>query len=492
MNSYDVYKDIAERTGGDIYIGVVGPVRTGKSTFIKNFMEKLVIPNIENEHVKTRTRDELPQSAEGTAIMTTEPKFVPNEAVRISPADGIELNVRLIDCVGYIVDGAKGHTENNSPRMVSTPWSENKMPFAMAAELGTHKVIADHATIGIVITADGTVTDIPRENYINSEARVIKELKDTGKPFVIILNCNDPNDKNTQEIKAQMENKYKMPVLAVNCKNMTQDDISGILSEALYAFPLGEVDIAIPKWLEAMDNSYHIKSSIIDSAKAMAENINGIKDIPSAASILGDNENVKKIYSENIDLGEGKAYIELFLNDNLFYDVLTETTGTEINSEFELISTIKLLTQAKKEYDKIKNALDEVNKKGYGIVTPSVEDMVLEAPEVLKQGSRYGIKIKAEAPGIHLIKTNIKTAVAPIVGSEEQSKELVDYLGSQYSQDPGSIWEYSIFGRTLRELITDDLNTKLMRLSEDTQFKFKESLQKIINEGSGGIICILL
>ncbi len=492
MNSYDVYKDIAERTGGDIYIGVVGPVRTGKSTFIKNFMEKLVIPNIENEYVKTRTRDELPQSAEGTSIMTTEPKFVPNEAVTISPAEGISLNVRLIDCVGYIVDGAKGHTENNSPRMVSTPWSESKMPFAQAAELGTHKVITDHAALGLVITTDGSITDIPRESYINSEARIIKELKDTGKPFVIILNCKDPSSEQTQEIRTQMENKYKMPVLAVNCRDMTTEDISNILSEALYAFPLGEVDIAIPKWLEAMDSSYHIKSSIIESAKAMAEGINGIKDIPAASEILNENENVKKIYSENIDLGEGKAYIELFLNDNIFYDVLTETTGTEISSEFELISTIKLLSDAKKEYDKIKNALDEVNKKGYGIVTPSVEDMALEPPEVLKQGSRYGIKIKAEAPGIHLIKTNIKTTVAPIVGSEEQSKELVDYLNAQYSVDPNSIWEYSIFGRTLKELVTDDLNTKLMRLPEDTQFKFKESLQKIINEGSGGIICILL
>ncbi len=492
MNSYDVYKDIAERTGGDIYIGVVGPVRTGKSTFIKNFMEKLVIPNIENDYVRTRARDELPQSAEGTVIMTTEPKFVPNEAVTISPAEGIELSVRLIDCVGYIVEGAGGHIVNNSPRMVSTPWAESKMAFAQAAELGTRKVIREHATIGLVMTTDGSITDIPRENYIQSEAAIIKEVSDTGKPFVIILNCADPSSERAKEIKTQMENRYKMPVLAVNCKDMTAEDINAILEEALYAFPLGEVDIAIPKWLEAMDSDYHIKESIILSVKEMADNIKGIRDVPNAADMLSSNENVKKIYSENIDLGKGKAFIEVFLNDNLFYDVLTETTGTEINSEFELISTIKLLSEAKREYDKIKNALDEVNKKGYGIVTPSVEDMVLEPPEVLKQGSRYGIKIKAEAPGIHLIKTNIKTAVAPIVGSEEQSKELVGYLESRYDTDPESIWDYSIFGRTLKELITDDLNTKLMRLSEDTQFKFKESLQKIINEGNGGIICILL
>ncbi len=492
MNSYDVYKDIAERTGGDIYIGVVGPVRTGKSTFIKKFMEELVIPNIENDYVRTRARDELPQSAEGTVIMTTEPKFVPNEAVTISPAEGLELNVRLIDCVGYIVEGAGGHTVNNSPRMVSTPWAESKMAFAQAAELGTRKVIKDHATIGLVITTDGSITDIPRENYIQSEAAIIKEVKDTGKPFVIVLNSADPSSEKTQEIKRQMENKYKMPVLAVSCKEMTGEDINGILEEALYAFPLGEVDIAIPKWLEAMDDSYHLKESLIASVKEMAEGIKGIRDVPKAAETLSANENVKKIYSESIDLGQGRAFIEVFLNDNLFYDVLTETTGTEINSEFELISTIKLLSEAKREYDKIKNALDEVNKKGYGIVTPSVEDMELEPPEVLKQGGRYGIKIKAEAPGIHLIKTNIKTSVAPIVGSEEQSNELVSYLSSRYDSDPDSIWDYSIFGRTLKELITDDLNTKLMRLSEDTQYKFKESLQKIINEGSGGIICILL
>lgn len=492
MNSFDIYKDISKRTAGDIYIGVVGPVRTGKSTFIKSFMDKLVIPNIENEYVRTRTMDELPQSAEGTAIMTTEPKFVPNEAVKISLEGSIDLNVRLIDCVGYIVDGASGHIIDNKPRMVSTPWSEQKMPFAQAAELGTQKVIKDHSTIAVVLTSDGTVTDIPRESYINSEARVVNELKNINKPFVIVLNSAMPESDETLEIARQMENKYGTNVIIADCKNMTQEDINNILEEALYQFPVGEIDINLPKWLETMAPKHWLKESIISSIKEMAQKINGIRDIADNISILENNENIKKLYSDNINLGEGRANIEVSLNDNLFYNILSETTGMEINSEYELISMMKQLSEAKREYDKIKFALDEVNKKGYGIVTPSVEEMTISEPQVLRQGSRYGIKIDADAPSIHLIKTNIKTSVAPIVGSEEQSKELVSYLSSQYKDNPENMWDYSIFGRSLKDLITDDLNAKLLRMPEDTQYKFKETLQKIINEGSGGLICIML
>lgn len=492
MNSFDIYKDIAKRTAGDIYIGVVGPVRTGKSTFIKNFMEKLVIPNIENEYVKTRTRDELPQSAEGSTIMTTEPKFVPNEAVKINLDGNINLNVRLIDCVGYIVDGASGHIIDNQPRMVSTPWSDEKMPFAQAAELGTQRVIREHSTVAMVITSDGSITNIPRESYINSEARVIKELKELNKPFVIVLNSAKKNSESTLEVAKQMENKYGCRVIICDCKNLSQEDINSILEEALYQFPLSEVDIMLPKWLEAMPSNHWLKENIIDSVKEMMEKINGIRDISKNLSILENNGNVKKLYSDEINLGEGKVGLEVSLKDHLFYGILSETTGMEIKSEYELISMMKQLAEAKKAYDKIRYALDEVNEKGYGIVTPSVEEMTISEPEVLKQGNRYGIKIDADAPGIHLIKTNIKTSVSPIVGSEEQSKELVKYLCSQYKENPEGMWSYSIFGRTLKELMTDDLNSKLMRMPEDTQFKFKETLQKIINEGNGGLICIML
>ena len=492
MNSFDIYKDIAMRTKGDIYIGVVGPVRTGKSTFIKSFMDKLVIPNIENDYVKTRTLDELPQAGEGNAIMTTEPKFVPNEAVKISLEGGIDLNVRLIDCVGYIIDGVKGHIVDDKPRMVSTPWSEQKMPFAQAAELGTQKVIKDHSTIAVVITSDGTITDIPRENYINSEGRVVNELKSLNKPFVIVLNSAQPESDKTLEIAHQMENKYGTKVIPVDCKNLSQDAVNDILEEALYQFPIGEIDITLPKWLEAMPINHWLKESIISSVGEMASKINGIRDINKNISILENNENVKKLYAENINLGEGKANIDVTLNDNLFYSILSETTGMEITSEYELISMMKNLAEAKRAYDKIKFALDEVNKKGYGIVTPSVEEMTISEPEVLKQGNRFGIKIDADAPSIHLIKTNIKTSVSPIVGSEDQSKELVGYLKNQYKENPENMWDYNIFGRSLKELITDDLNSKLMRMPEDTQYKFKETLQKIINEGNGGLICIML
>lgn len=492
MKNTDIYKEIARRTEGDIYIGVVGPVRTGKSTFIKNFMEELVIPNIKNEYVRERTQDELPQSGEGNIIMTAEPKFVPNEAVKISLDGNIDMNVRLIDCVGYIVDGAGGHIVDNKPRMVSTPWSEKKMPFAQAAEMGTRKVIKEHSTIAVVITSDGTVTDIPRENYINSEARVIKELKESDKPFAIVLNSAEPKSENTYKIALQMENKYGTKVIIKDCKNISQEDIEDILEEILYQFPVCEIDINIPKWLEVMPKNHWLKESIINSVREMGQKIRSIRDISKNISVIESNENVKKVYSENVDPGEGKVNIELSLVDELFYNILSETTGMDIKNDYELISLMKELAENKKAYDKIKNALDEVNKKGYGIVVPSVEEMAVSKPEVLKQGSRYGIKIDAEAPSIHLIKTNIKTSVAPVVGSEEQSKELVAYLKDRYKEEPNSIWEYSIFGRSLRELITDDLNSKLMRMPEDTQYKFKETLQKIINEGSGGLICIML
>lgn len=491
MDSYNIYKDIAQRCGGDIYIGVVGPVRTGKSTFIKKFMELLVLPNMENEYSKERARDELPQSADGTGIMTTEPKFVPNEAVKINIADN-DVNVRLIDCVGYIVNGATGHSSESGPRMVSTPWSENKVPFAQAAETGTQKVITDHATIGLVVTSDGSITDIPRENYIIPETRIIKELKATGKPFAVLLNSQNPEDIKTVETANDIEEKYNVPVIRINCKTMDIDDINNILERILYEFPVSVININTPKWVDTLSNEHWLKSDLIDTLKNIAGEIEGIKDIKTALEVCDDNENIKKTYIDNIDFGKGEAFIDFTLDDSLFYKILSETTGTEIDSDYRLIEIIKDLNTSKNEYDKIKYALNEVNQKGYGIVYPDTSDMTLEKPEIMKQGNRYGVKIQAEAPSIHMIKANVKTSVSPIVGSEEQSKELIDYFNSQYKNSPECIWDYNIFGKSLKELINDDLNSKMMRMPEETQDKFKSTIQKIINEGSGGIICILL
>lgn len=491
MEAFDIYKDIGTRTGGDIYIGIVGPVRTGKSTFIKKFMEMLVIPNIENQYIKERTVDELPQSADGTAIMTTEPKFVPNEAVEININD-VKLNVRLIDCVGYIVDGATGYQLENGPRMVSTPWSDEKMPFTKAAEMGTKKVIKDHSTLCLMVTNDGTITDLPRENYISAENTIAEELKGTGKPFVIILNTKDPENQKTLNMANEMSKKYSAPVLPVDCKNMTMDDINSILETVLYQFPIIQINIHTPKWIETLASNHWLKENLISTIKEFAKNISGFTSIKDALSVFAQNENIKKSYSEAIDLGTGSANIELSLNDNLFYNVLSETTGMEIDGEYELISTIKLLAQAKKEYDKMKFAIDEVKRKGYGIVSPSPEDMTIEKPTCIKQGNRYGLSISAKAPAIHMIKSNINANVATVVGTEEQSKELVNYLTTKYNNSTESVLEYEIFGRSLSDLINDDLNTKILRLNEDTQSKIQDTIEKILNTGHGGIICILL
>ncbi|WP_250278947.1 stage IV sporulation protein A [[Clostridium] colinum] len=492
MEHFNIYKDIAERTNGDIYIGVVGPVRTGKSTFIKRFMDLLVIPNIEDEHNKERTKDELPQSSAGKTIMTTEPKFIPNNAVCINLENNAKFNVRMIDCVGYVVPGASGYMDENQPRMVSTPWFNEKIPFEEAAEIGTKKVITDHSTIGIVVTTDGTITDIPREDYIIAEEKVIKELKSLSKPFVILLNTEKPYSQATEILKQDLTEKYNSPVIAVNIAQLKQDDINSILEKVLYEFPIKQLNINLPKWIETLDINHWLKQSIVQDTKKILSEINKLHNIKSTISILENNEYIKKAYIDKIELGEGLGNIEIGLNDNLFYNVLSETTNMNINNEYELISTIKLLSQAKKEYDKVKYAIEEVKTKGYGIVTPTLDEMILEKPELIKHGSRYGIKIKATAPSFHLIKADIQTEVAPIVGSEEQSKELSQYLLEQLENEKDKIWDYNIFGKSLSDLVNDGLNTKLYRIPEDTQLKLQETLQKIINENNGGLICILL
>ena len=492
MEYTNLYRDISERTKGDIYIGVVGPVRTGKSTFIKRFMDLLVIPNIENGYGRERAKDELPQSAAGKTIMTTEPKFVPNEAVEINLDDALSLKVRMIDCVGYLVPGAVGHLDGEEPRMVNTPWSEDRMPFTEAAEMGTQKVITDHSTIGIVITTDGSIADIPREDYTDAEERVIRELKAINKPFIILLNSTTPYSQESENLRQEISERHGVPVVLANCAQLKMEDINTILEKVLYEFPVKEIRINFPKWIETLNVDHWLKQEFIHSVKDLVSNIGRLREMKDCAGILEHNEHVKKAYLERIALGEGSVHIEVNVDGSLFYRILSETTGMEISGEYQLIDTIKVLAEAKKEYDKIKYALEEVRLKGYGIVTPATDEMKLERPTLVKHGSKYGVKIKASAPSLHLIRADIETEISPLVGNEEQSTDLIAYITQEMDEDPEKIWDLNMFGKSMHEMVRDGLQNKLFRMPEDAQVKFQETLQKIINEGSGGLICIIL
>ena len=492
MEKFDIYKDIAERTGGDIYIGVVGPVRTGKSTFIKRFMDLLVLPNIANTYTRERAKDELPQSASGRTIMTTEPKFVPNEAVEISLGDNTDFRVRMIDCVGYLVPEAEGHMDGETPRMVHTPWSEEPMPFLEAAEMGTKKVITDHSTIGMVVTTDGSVTDIPRENYEEAEERVIAELKEIGKPFIILLNTATPYSDGTQALRGELAEKYEVPVMAVNAAQLKAEDIRKILEEMLYQFPIRELRFFFPGWVETLEPEHWLKSGMVEALKGVMEKADKLADVPEAVEGLAEQEFLKKAYTDHILPGEGAADIALTFDDGLFYRILSETVNLRIENDYALISTIRMLSETKQEYDKIAAALSDVKRKGYGVVTPVFEEITLEKPEVFKQGSRYGIKLRAKGESIHLIKADVETEVSPIIGNEEQSREFIDHLISDYEEEPEKIWDLNIFGRTLSSMVSDGMQNKIYRMPEDAQMKLQETLQKIVNEGSGGLICIIL
>lgn len=492
MEKFNIYQDIAERTGGDIYIGVVGPVRTGKSTFIKRFMDLLVLPNIANTYTRERAKDELPQSATGKTIMTTEPKFVPNEAVEISLGENANARVRMIDCVGYLVPGAEGHMDGELPRMVHTPWSENAMPFREAAEMGTKKVITDHSTIGMVVTTDGSVTELPRESYEEAEARVIGELQEIGKPFIILLNTATPYSEGTQALRSQMEEKYDVPVLAVNAAQLKAEDIRKILEQMLYQFPIRELRFFFPGWVETLEQDHWLKQGMIDALKGVMEKADKLADVETAISGLADADFLKKAYTDHILPGEGAADIALNFDDGLFYQILSETVDMPIENDYALISTIKMLSETKQEYDKIAGALNDVRRKGYGVVTPVFEEITLEKPEVFKQGSRYGIKLRAKGESLHLIKADVETEVSPIIGNEEQSREFIDHLISDYEEEPEKIWDLNIFGRTLSSMVSDGMQNKIYRMPEDAQMKLQETLQKIVNEGSGGLICIIL
>ena len=492
MTNTNIYKDIAERTGGDIYLGVVGPVRTGKSTFIKQFMDKLVLPHISEEYQKERANDELPQSSSGRTIMTTEPKFIPEKGAKITVEDNAEFNVRLIDCVGYIVPSALGYIEGNEPRMVMTPWFDEPVPFNMAAEIGTRKVITEHSTIGLVITTDGSISDIPREEYAEAEERVIKELKAINKPFMMLLNCMYPNSDEAKEMAEDLCRKYGVTVLPVNCIELDEDTIKEILCRMLYEFPVKEICISYPRWINALPANHWLRQDITETIRGYAENVKLIRDIDTFAKSFKSLENIKLATVNSLNLGVGTANVELHIKNSLFYKVLCETTGLNINDEQELMENISELALMKKEYSRVKDALEEVEATGYGIIMPDIEELKLEEPEIVKQGGRYGVKLKASAPSIHLMKANITTEVSPIVGSEKQSEDLVMYLLSGFEEDPVKIWDSNIFGKSLHDLVNEGLHTKLSRMPMDARMRVQETVERVINEGCNGLVCILL
>ena len=492
MEEYNIYQDIAERSGGDVYIGVVGPVRTGKSTFIKRFMDLLVIPNIGNVYQAERTRDELPQSAAGRTIMTTEPKFIPNEAVAISLGDNASLKVRMIDCVGYIVNGSLGYIEEDTPRMVNTPWYDHPIPFYEAAEIGTKKVINEHSTIGLVVTTDGSITEIDRQDYVDAENRVIDELKAINKPFVILLNSVSPRSQNTQNLRSELERKHNVPVIAVNCEELNAEDINKIIETVLFEFPIREININIPGWVESLGKEHWLEKSVYDTVRTKIDGIEKIRHTRGLAEDLCECEYIKNAMIAGIDLGQGNVVMDVVMPDALFYKVLGEMSGFEIENEEKLIALIRDLAQVKAEYDKVSFALHEVREKGYGIVSPGTDELTLDEPKIVKQGGRFGVKLKASAPSIHMIRADIETEVSPIVGTEKQSEELVHYLLEEFETDPTKIWESNIFGKSLYELVNEGLHNKLSRMPDESRFKLKETLQRIINEGSGGLICIIL
>ena len=492
MEERSIYNDIAQRTQGDIYIGVVGPVRSGKSTFIKQFMETLVLPNIAHEARRERAQDELPQSAGGRTIMTTEPKFIPEEAVQISLPGNASLCVRMIDCVGYIVPSSLGYIENDQPRMVTTPWFDEEIPFNMAAEIGTRKVIAEHSTIGLVVTTDGSIGEIPRSEYAEAEERVVRELQELRKPFVVLLNCAEPEAPSAKELAHTLGEKYGVPVLPVNCLHLTEPQIKHIISQVLFEFPIREVSVNLPGWIVSLENDHWLRRSLYASVRGCAKGLRVMRDAEGFAAGLRACEHVHSAGMGALGLSDGSAAVELRVLPELFYKVLAESTGLDISSEQDLLRWLTELSRTKASYDRIKNALDEVDATGYGIVMPALEELSLEEPELMRQGGRYGVRLRASAPSLHIMRANITTEVAPIVGSESQSEELVMYLLNEFEENPAAIWESNIFGKSLHELVNEGLHNKLYRMPADARMKFQETIEKVINEGCSGLICIIL
>jgi stage IV sporulation protein A len=492
VNDHSIYEDIALRTGGDIYVGVVGPVRTGKSTFIKRFMETLVIPNIDNIYMRERAKDELPQSGSGRTIMTAEPKFVPEDAVDITMDGGASFSVRLIDCVGYMVPGAIGQFEGDTERMVTTPWFDYDIPLTEAAEVGTRKVITEHSTIGLVITTDGTITDIERQNYIEPEARVIRELKEIGKPFLVIVNSANPGGEKAQKLRQEIAERHGVTCLVKNCLTLDKEDVSSIIRSVLYEFPLQEVNIYLPAWVNALPMDHAIKSELFTNIRKSFSSAFKIRDVENAVYAMGQSSNVSQANIRDMDLGTGVVSAGVELPHSLFYATLSEQSGLDIKDDGDLISLLSQLSKVKREYDRIDSALQDVRARGYGIVMPGREELRLEEPEIVRQGGRYGVRLKASAPSIHMIMANIETEVSPAVGGEKSSEDIINFLLQEFEGDVSKIWESNIFGKSLYDIAGEGLNAKIKKMPEETQAKLQETLQRIVNEGSGGLICIIL
>ena len=492
MEERNIYHDISQRTNGDIYIGVVGPVRTGKSTFIKKFMDTVVIPHMESDYQRDRAVDELPQSASGRTIMTTEPKFIPEKAVTVRVDDSAAFDVRMIDCVGYIVPSALGYIEDDLPRMVMTPWYEEPIPFNMAAEIGTRKVITEHSTIGLVITTDGSISEIPREEYEEAEERVIRELQEIRKPFVVLLNCLEPDTEEARALAAALSEKYRVPVMPVSCLDMDEEEIRSILAKILCEFPVREIQIEMPRWIASLEKGHWLREAVFTALREAGGSISRVRELSGMVRQVCGCEQIQQAELSSVELGSGLAKIQLQLSPNLFYRILGEKTGIEIHDEGALFRSLQELSAMKREYEKIRQAYEDVKETGYGIVMPDIDELTLEEPEIIRQGSKYGIRLKAAAPSIHLMRTQICTELTPIVGSEQQSEELVMYLLKEFEESPGKIWESNIFGKSLHELVNEGLHNKLYRMPDDARNKLRETIERIINDGCSGLICIIL
>ncbi len=492
-DTFDLYQDISTRTGGDIYIGVVGPVRSGKSTFIKNFMDLLILPGITDENERQRTIDEMPQSSNGKTIMTTEPKFIPKEAVTVElEPNHVRFKAKMIDCVGYLIPQALGTMEDGQERLVKTPWSPTEIPFTRAAELGTHKVITEHSTIGIVVTTDGSVTDLPRENYIQAEQRVIQELKELGKPFVVLMNTNRPKSEDTLKLCTQLSLVYDTPIIPVNNQQLHIDDVNHIIQALLEEFPVHELRLFLPRWLETLPTQHFIKQTLIHLLRHKDESSMKLRQIHEFIQTLENCEFIKKVHLEQLSLGNGEVNLQVQLNDDLFYQILSETTGLTIENDRHLLSLIQELSVAKQHFDRLKGAYSDAMHRGYGVVDPIMDSLELQSPVIVRQGNKYGVKIKAKAPSIHLIRTDIETEINPFVGTQQQSEDFINFLKSEIEKDPEQAWDLEIFGKSLFDLVHEGLHNKLGKMPDEAQIKLQHTLERIINEGRGNLICIIL
>lgn len=489
MDTYNIYKDIQARTRGEIYIGVVGPVRTGKSTFVRRFMELAALPNME-ENQQKEVRDQLPLSGSGKLITTVEPKFIPKEAAKIQIAEGLEAKIRLIDCVGYMVPEAAGNIEEGKERMVKTPWYAQEIPFHQAAETGTKKVIEEHSNIGLVVTCDGSFGEIPRKNYIESEEKTVAQLKRAGKPFLILLNSQKPYKEETLELAEELKKKYQAGVISVNCEQLRNDDVTRILERVLYEFPIVQMEFYIPKWVEMLSSEHYLKEELISCVQQMMGTMHYIKDV-TKDRLEFESQYVKGLFLETLDLSSGKIKIRIDMDDGWYYAILSEMTGVDISDEYELIHMMQELSKMRGEYLKVKDAIESVQAKGYGVVTPDKTEIRLEEPIIIKQGNKYGVKIKSISPSIHLIRANIETEIAPIVGSEEQAKDLIAYIKSNNSGEE-SIWQTNIFGKSIGQLVEDGIHRKLIQISDESQVKLQDTMQKIVNDSKGGLVCIII